>query len=110
MSVKEHIEQRLLEALHPERMLLLNESHRHSVPPGSETHFNLVIVSQAFEGRSLLERHRQVYAVLGESLRSGVHALTMKTLTPAEWEAAGGDVTNPAPACRGGSKPRPPTA
>ena len=104
MSMREEIESRLLEHLQPERMQLENESHKHSVPKGSETHWNLIIVSRAFDGKSPVARHRQVYAALGEPLKKGVHALTLKALTPEEWDAAGGEVTNPAPKCRGGSK------
>ncbi len=103
MTVREQLEQRLLEQLQPERMNLENESHRHSVPPGSESHWNLVVVSPIFENRSLLQRQRTVYGAVGD-LMQRIHALTMKTLTPAEWEAAGGDVANPAPPCMGGSK------
>ena len=61
-------------------------------------------VADAFAGKNPLQRHRAVYAALGDELKAGLHALTMKTLTPDEWEAAGGDVQNPAPPCRGGSK------
>lgn len=89
--------------LAPERLQLVNESHMHS-GPGAETHFNLIIVADAFTGKNPVQRHRQVFGALGEELKGGLHALTMKTLTPAEWEAAGGEVTNPAPRCRGGSK------
>lgn len=103
MTLQKQIEQKLLTKLAPERMRLVNESHNHSVPQGAETHFNLIIVSNLFAGKRLLERHRMVYDALGPELKSGLHALTMKTLSPAEWEAAGGEVANPAPPCRGGS-------
>lgn len=103
MSLQEQIESRLAEHLHPARMQLVNESHMHS-GPGAETHFNLIIVADAFAGKNPVQRHRAVYAALGEELKQGLHALTMKTLTPEEWERAGGEVTNPAPRCRGGSK------
>jgi BolA protein len=102
--MKQRIEQRLLQALAPERMSVVNESDRHSVPPGSETHFNVVIVSAAFAGQSLVARHRAVYAALDAELKEGVHALTLKALTPEEWRARGGDMTNPAPPCLGGSR------
>lgn len=104
MSMRERIEARLVEALRPERMRLANESHKHSVPKGAETHWNLVIVSEAFEGKSPVARHRAVYGALDEELKSGIHALTLKALTPKEWEDLGGEVTNPAPPCLGGSK------
>ena len=51
---------------------------------GDGQHFDAVIVSAAFEGRSRIERHRLVYAALGDRMRQRVHALSMKTLTPEE--------------------------
>jgi BolA protein len=101
--IRDILEQKLLDGLQPQRMSLVNESGNHSVPKGSETHWNLIIVSEVFDGKSLMQRHRAVYGALGDTMQK-IHALTMKTLTPAEWEAAGGEVTNPAPPCMGGSK------
>ena len=109
MGKKEEMETRLLSALEPERMQLDNESHMHSVPPGSESHWNQIMVSDRFEGQSLLQRQRSIYGALGELMQT-IHALTMKTMTPEEWTAAGGEVTNPAPPCMGGSKRRQPGA
>lgn len=54
---------------------------------GDGQHFDALIVSRAFEGRSRVQRHQLVYAALGSRMRAEVHALSMKTLTPAEWEA-----------------------
>ena len=51
---------------------------------GDGQHFEALIVSAAFEGKSRIERHRLVYAALGDSMRHRVHALSMKTLTPEE--------------------------
>lgn len=106
MTMQQRIEEKLTRALAPERMLLVNESHKHSVAKGSETHFNLIVVSAGFEGLSRVQRQRTVYGLLDDEMKQqgGVHALTMKALTPAEWDAAGGEVTNPAPKCHGGSK------
>ena len=104
MPLADIIEAKLIDALGPERLALVNESHGHNVPKGSETHWNAIIVSDQFRDKSLIERHRAVYDALGDELREGIHALTMKTLTPEEWQAAGGEVANPAPPCRGGSK------
>ena len=53
---------------------------------GDGRHFQALIVSSAFEGRSRVQRHQLVYAALGERMREEVHALSMKTLTPAEWQ------------------------
>jgi len=54
---------------------------------GDGRHFFATIVSSAFDGRSRVARHQQVYAALGDRMREQIHALSMKTLTPAEWAA-----------------------
>lgn len=103
MSMQEQIREKLLKELSPERLLLENESHKHAVPKGSETHWNLIVVAERFSGMSRIERQRCVYGLLDVEMKQkkGIHALTMKALTPAEWEAAGGEITNPAPPCAG---------
>jgi acid stress-induced BolA-like protein IbaG/YrbA len=58
---------------------------------GDGQHFEAVVVSAAFEGKSRLERHRLVYAALGDRMRQRVHALSMKTLTPEEHQRGGAD-------------------
>ena len=55
---------------------------------GDGRHFSALIVSAAFEGKSRVVRHQMVYAALGERMREEVHALSMRTLTPAEHEAS----------------------
>jgi acid stress-induced BolA-like protein IbaG/YrbA len=54
---------------------------------GDGRHFNALIVSPAFEGKSRVARHQLVYAALGDRMRAEVHALSMRTLTPAEYAA-----------------------
>ena len=54
---------------------------------GDGHHFEALIVSPAFEGKSRVARHQLVYAALGDRMREEVHALSMSTLTPAEWAA-----------------------
>ena len=56
---------------------------------GDGEHFQALIVSHEFEGRSRVQRHQLVYAALGERMREEIHALSMKTLTPLEWRAGG---------------------
>ena len=56
---------------------------------GDGQHFQAVIVSKEFEGRSRVQRHQLVYAALGERMREEIHALSMKTVTPQEWRAGG---------------------
>lgn len=53
---------------------------------GGGDHFEALIVSPAFEGKGLVERHQLVYQALGDAMRARVHALTLKTLTPAQFE------------------------
>jgi len=54
---------------------------------GDGRHFDALVVSSAFEGKSRVQRHQLVYAALGERMREEVHALSIKALTPAEWRA-----------------------
>jgi acid stress-induced BolA-like protein IbaG/YrbA len=53
---------------------------------GDGTHFEAVIVSDTFIGKTLLERHKLVYVVLGEAMKEKIHALSLKTYTPEQWE------------------------
>jgi acid stress-induced BolA-like protein IbaG/YrbA len=55
---------------------------------GDGQHFFATIVSPNFEGKRLIQRHQLVYAALGDRMREEIHALSMKTLTPAEWQSA----------------------
>ena len=55
---------------------------------GDGQHFFATIVSDAFEGKRPIARHQLVYAALGDRMRAEIHALSMKTLTPAEWKPA----------------------
>ena len=57
---------------------------------GDGRHFEALIVSAAFEGQSRIARHQQVYAALGDRMRQEIHALSMRTLTPAEYRAQQG--------------------
>ncbi|MDO6462420.1 BolA/IbaG family iron-sulfur metabolism protein [Granulosicoccaceae sp. 1_MG-2023] len=102
-QVQESIEKKLHAALAPAFLSVENESHNHNVPAGSESHFKVVIVSDQFEGKQLLARHRLVNAALKEELQGTIHALALHTLTPSEWAARGGE-TNASPPCLGGGK------
>ena len=103
MAMAERIET-ALRVLVPVHLELINESYKHNVPKGSESHWNVVVVSAVFEGQRLVRRQRAVYGALKAEMSGGIHALTMKTLTPEEWAASGGQVSNPSPECLGGSK------
>ena len=61
---------------------------QHVEVEGGGQHFFATIVSDAFEGKRPIARHQLVYAALGDRMRAEIHALSMKTLTPAEWKPA----------------------
>ncbi|MCG6658296.1 BolA family transcriptional regulator [Halomonas campisalis] len=90
MSIQAEIEQKL-QALEPTHLVVENESHRHAVPPNSETHFKVTLVSPRFEGLMPVKRHQQVYAKLADELAGPVHALALHLYTPVEWAARGED-------------------
>ena len=102
MSTAVLIESKVRGAFAVQHMDLANESHMHSVPANSETHFRLVLVSDSFDGMPRVRRHQAVYAVLDTEMQQGVHALALHTFTPAEW-AARGENTHASPSCRGGN-------
>lgn len=102
MTAEAYIRNQLMQTFAPGFLEVINESHGHNVARGAETHFKVVIVSDQFAGSRPVQRHRQVYAALGEALQQGVHALAIHTYTPEEWQAAG--AAPDSPACRGGSK------
>ena len=55
---------------------------------GGGDHFEALVVAPAFEGKSMLEQHRMVYAALGGAMASEIHALALRTMSPAQWERA----------------------
>lgn len=102
MSIQARIEEKLQD-LEPTYSLVENESHRHNVPPNSETHFKVTLVSSRFVGLMPVKRHQQIYATLAEELAGPVHALALHLYTPEEWQARGG--TRPdSPNCRGSGR------
>ena len=102
MSVQAVIEAKLSEALKPVHLEVINESHQHNVPAGSESHFKVVVVTEDFNQRRPVARHQAVYRVLADELAGGVHALALHTYTPAEWQQREGAPDSPA--CMGGKK------
>lgn len=100
--VESIINDKLQQAFTPSILRVVNESHQHNVPEGSESHFKLLVVSDAFSGIRKIQRQQSVYKVLADELAGSVHALTMQTLTPDEWELNQTVVTSPQ--CMGGSK------
>ena len=89
MTVESRMREKLMISLRPTRLDVVNESHLHaghrSSPGTGESHFRLFIVSEAFIGKSRVERHRMVNDVLGEELKNGLHALAIKACAPGEF-------------------------
>jgi BolA family transcriptional regulator, general stress-responsive regulator len=88
MRTQDLITEKLRKAFTPESLRVEDESHRHEGHaghrPGGETHFRVYIVSQAFRGKSRLERHRMINATLASELAGGVHALAINAAAPGE--------------------------
>jgi len=103
MKIKKSIESKLQEVFNPVHLQVIDESDQHNVPVGKETHFKVVLVSNDFEGKVLVARHRWVNQVLREELAGEVHALSLHTVTPDEWEKRN-EVPPKSPPCLGGSE------
>ena len=88
MSLEIRMRDKLVAALHPSRLDLVNESHLHeghrSSPGTGESHFRLLIIADAFAGKSRLERHRLINELLRDEMAGGVHALAIKACAPGE--------------------------
>jgi BolA family transcriptional regulator, general stress-responsive regulator len=88
MTTRDVIAEKLTQAFSPERLEVIDESHLHAghagAQPGGETHFRVRIVSQAFRGKSRIDRHRMVNATLVRELQGGVHALAIRAAAPGE--------------------------
>jgi BolA protein len=101
-STQARIEAKLHARLSPVHLEVANESHYHS-RPGTDTHFRIIVVSESFKNIKLSDRHKVIYQTLDEEMKGGIHALTMHTFTPEEWQARGQSAAL-SPNCRGGSK------
>jgi BolA protein len=103
MSIQAGIEEKLHQQIKPSHLEVINESGNHNVPPGSESHFKVVIVSDAFEGKNSVSRHRMINKVLADELKNKIHALALHTYTDKEWYDQNGYAPQ-SPPCLGGSK------
>ncbi len=102
MQLENLINERIVGTFAPYHHEVINESHGHSVAPGSETHFKVVVVAERFAESNAVQRHRLVYSALADALAAGVHALSIHTYTPEEWAGVNGAPDSPP--CLGGSK------
>lgn len=102
-TIQHQIREILREAFQPSRLEVINESDQHAVPAGSETHFKVLIVAEVFQGRTRVERTRAVMSKLDSLMKSGVHALSLRALSPEE-EANGQAEGFVSPPCAGAEK------
>jgi BolA protein len=88
MSMEQNIREKLMVALHPSRLDVVNESHMHaghrSSPGTGESHFRVLIVADAFVGKSRVDRHRMVNDVLKGDVGGKIHALALAAYAPGE--------------------------
>lgn len=95
MSIQTQIEDRLRKKFRVQELRITNESRRHRLDPGGETHFRVLLVAPEFEGQGLVARHRSIYEALAEEMAAGIHALTLELRTPIEWEKDPARVSSP---------------
>ncbi len=101
MSTEQRIIDKLKAGFTPTQLFVENESHMHNVAPGSESHFKVTIVSDAFVGKRLLACHRMVNEVLAQELANDIHALAIHTYSEDKWQGVT-QIPN-SPNCMGGS-------
>jgi len=101
MSMQTTLETLLTDSLQPTHLAVINESHQHS-GPATDSHFKVVVATNQFDGKTLIQRHRAINAILQAQLQNDIHALALHTYTPEEWAKQG--QAPESPACGGGSK------
>jgi BolA family transcriptional regulator, general stress-responsive regulator len=88
MRTQDQITEKLTKAFAPESLSVVDESHQHAghagAREGGETHYRVHIVSQAFQGKSRIDRHRMINTTLADELAGGVHALAIHASAPGE--------------------------
>ncbi len=101
-NVESKIVEKLTNTFIPEILDVVNESNQHNVPEGSESHFKVTVISDAFEGQKLIQRHRAVNSCLEHELKNDIHALAIHTFTTKEWRTS--EKVPLSPKCLGGTK------
>ena len=91
MQVQQTIETKLADAIDLKHLEVVNESGNHNVPPGSESHFKVVLVADEFGDMTLVQRHRRINQVLADELANSIHALAIHAYTEDEWRAREGN-------------------
>ncbi|MFN7453485.1 MAG: BolA family protein [Pseudobdellovibrionaceae bacterium] len=103
MKIENSLREKLTHKFSPEQLQIENESHLHS-RGGAETHFKVLIVSSKFAGMSRVDRQREIMGLLEAERVQGLHALSLRALTPEESAKSQSDFASPACSTRSGSK------
>lgn len=98
--IRDQIEEKLHAVFSPAHLEVYDESYRHNVPAGSESHFKVIIVSDSFTNQRFLIRHRFIYSALADEFAGSLHAMALHTYTVKEWESLQ-DTVAASPHCRG---------
>jgi len=83
----ELIKQKLNDAIQPQLIEIIDDSAAHAGHAGAKQgagHYNVTIVAEAFEGKTLVQRHQLIYQALGDLMKTEIHALGINALTPSE--------------------------
>mgnify|MGYP000184528955 CR=1 FL=1 len=102
-TVQQNIAQKLNKQYEPLHLEVINESDNHNVPADSESHFKVIIVCNAFNDTSLIQRHRMINETLADELKNQIHALALHTYTQSDWAKKQGEAPV-SPQCLGGEK------
>lgn len=103
MNVQAIIEKKISDEIPVDFLQVENESDRHAVPANSQTHFKVLVVSNAFAGMPLLARHRLINQLLKEELAGPIHALALHTYTATQWQQKN-KIAPDSSVCMGGEK------
>lgn len=101
MSRKLRIHDALNKQLNPTALIIEDESNRHRVPIGAESHFKVVVVSKQFEPLKQIDRHRLINTILAEEFSKGLHALSLHPYTPDQWVKISNNIPK-SPSCQSG--------
>jgi BolA protein len=105
MNYQAIIEERLRQQFDGATIDVVNESHMHNVPPDSQTHFKVTVVTPMFAGVRKVKRHQLVYQLLQDLLDASLHALALHLYDPGEWGSL--PHAPQSPACHGGEAATP---
>jgi len=95
MNMQQQREQKLIKAFDPIHLEVIDESHEHKMPRGSQMHFRAVVVSEFFMGKTRIERHKKVYRALLKELDGLIKTFTVLTFDTRQWK--GKECTLPLP-------------